>query len=506
MSDLLIFLQGFVLALILILVSVNYTRRPKNLAPGPFPLPILGNLVQLGWINATKPHVAFAKLGEKYGDVMSIQLGSVYAVVLNSYEVMEEYLPKPEFSHRFFNGWISERTLSKRLGVVFAESPSPWQELRRFSLRSLREFGFGKKNGMHAIIHAEIEEIISDLKSKIGENNGIITFDEYFSISTLNLVWSMLAGTRYEHSNPKLLKLTNVVKEFFLSTNTGNNVLLAFPEWRNWFPNWTGMTAQRNCHHKTNSFFQEIIDERRELGIYKTNPENLIDQFLFEIDAEAKKGGSENAPIFSEDQLVGLMNDMFMAGSETSSNTLAWSLLYLIRNPEMQEKLQKEIEVVVPHGTFPTAEHETQLHYARAILAETHRISSVLPLMAPRAVVEDTYCRKFLVPKGTYVMANIYNIHHDKIYWKDPENFRPERFIDNEGHFKSDPRVKPFGFGKRNCLGEPLASTSLLHYLVVLMQNFTFRGVPNEPLPTDVPVDGITIAPQVYRALLECRA
>ncbi|CAL8121418.1 unnamed protein product [Orchesella dallaii] len=500
-----VFSTPLLVVLVIFLISKLFKRRPKNLPPGPLPLPFIGNLLQLAWINPTEPYRAFAKMSEKYGNIMSIQLGSVYAVVFNSFEVMEEYLVKPEFSDRFYNDWMQERTFQKQLGIIFSHYLSPWQELRRFSLRTLRDFGFGKRNKMHPIIQAELEEVMTNIKTKIKEDNGIITFDGYFSISTLNLMWSMLAGARYEHSDPKLLKLTQVIKDFLASNNVTTNVLFAFPEWRHWFPDLTGMTAQRKCFKETNDFFQGIVNERKQLEAYKSMPENLIDEFLHEIELQEKEKGKGNESIFTEEQLVALVNDFFLAGAETTASTTAWCLLFLLTNPEVQKKLQEEIDRVVPNGTFLTEEHEPLLHYTRATLSETLRMGDVLPLMVPRSATEDTTCGGFFIPKGTYIMANTHKINHDKDYWKDPETFRPERFIDDNGHFKSDPRLKPFGFGKRACLGERLASMSLLHYLTALMQNFTFLAVPNESPPSIEPLVGLTNGPHTYRALVECR-
>ncbi|ODM92885.1 Methyl farnesoate epoxidase [Orchesella cincta] len=411
---------------------------------------------------------------------------------------MEEYLTKPEFSDRYFNGWMAEKSWNKQLGIIMSKYPHPWTQLRRFSLRHLRDFGFGKRDAMQSVIHAELHDLVHELNISLKENNGIHTFDNYFTVSALNVVWSMLAGRRFEHSDPKLLRLTKILKELFESCNVANSFLFVFPEWRNWFPEWTGMSTQRRIFKEMNDFLQEFVDGRKKLGIYKTSPENLVDGFLREMETW---DDSE----FTEQQLVALMGDFFMAGSETSSNTLAWCIVYLIRNPEVQEKLQKEIDSVVPKGTFPDAEHESKLHYVKATLAETHRRASVLPLGGPRTATEDSYCKEFLIPKGTYIITNLHGIHHDKAYWKDPENFRPERFLDENGKFKSDPRLKPFGFGKRICLGEPVASLSLLQYLTVLVQNFTFYWVPNEPLPAINPVLGITNGPQAFRALIECR-
>ncbi|CAL8124686.1 unnamed protein product [Orchesella dallaii] len=235
--------------------------------------------------------------------------------------------------------------------------PEPWQEIRRFSLRTLRDFGYGKRNRMHIVIESELTDIVQELRTSVKENNGIHTFDCYFTLSILNVLWSMLAGTRYEHNDPKLLTLIKLVRDMMSSCNFGNSVLLAYPEWKDWFPDWTGLTLQRKCWKETNIFFQEFINERKQLGIYKSNPENVIDEFLHEVDARAEQNDTE----FTEQQLIALMSDFFIAGSETTSHTLSWCILYLILNPHVQKKLQAEIDSLVPNGTFPTVEHESKL-------------------------------------------------------------------------------------------------------------------------------------------------
>ncbi|ODM87145.1 Methyl farnesoate epoxidase [Orchesella cincta] len=498
-------LVGLLLLLLIVFLNENFLKARKNLAPGPLCFPFLGNLIQIAWINSKEPHLAFSRLAEVYGNIFSFQMGSVYSVVINSFELMEEYLHKPEFSDRYFNAWLAERTWHKRLGIIFAKYPEPWHQLRRFSLRSLKDFGLGKRSRMHSNIHDELFDIVSELKRSVKETNGIHSFDDYFTVSALNVVWSLLAGRRYEHSDPTLLRLTKMFKDSLESCNFGNSLPFAFPEWRNWFPDWTGMSTQRRCAKETNTFFQEFVDKRKMLGVYKIRPENLVDEFLYEIDKQMEELGADDENVFTEQQLIIVMSDFFIAGSETTSNTLAWCILHLLRNPKVQEKLQNEIDSLVPKETLLDVEHESKLHYVRATLAETHRMASIFPMMVPRAVTKDTFCGKFLIPKGTYVIGNLHAIHHERSYWKDPDNFRPERFLDESGKFRSDPRLKPFGFGKRACLGEPIAAMTLIHYLATLMQNFTFLPVPSQPLPTLSPIIGVTSAPRKFQALVKCR-
>ncbi|ODM94793.1 Methyl farnesoate epoxidase [Orchesella cincta] len=468
-------LLGLLSLLLLIYLNENL-RTKRNLPPGPFRLPVIGNLIQVALADSKEPYKAFKKLGQQYGDIMSIQLGSLYSVVLNSYEDMEEYLPTADYSDRLFTAWFAERTFDKRLGIIFAKYQEPWQVLRRFCLRSLRDFGFGKRSKMHTVIESELHDIVKELQMSVKENDGIHTFDCYFTLSVLNVLWAMLAGTRYEHSDPKLLRLIKLTRDMMSSCNFGNNILLAYPEWKDWFPDWTGLTVQRKCYRETNAFFQEFIDQRRKLGAYKTNPENMVDEFIREIETNGED------TVYSDQQLVIIMNDLFVAGSETTSHTISWCILYLLLNQDIQNKLQEEIDLIVPKGTFPTVEQESQLHYLKAVLAETHRIASVVPLMVPRAAEKDTTCRKYFIPKGTYVIANIHGMHHNKDYWKDPDTFCPERFLDADGKYKPDARLKPFGFGKRLCLGarhhiDPftISPSSKLHF-TQSQPTSTFRG------------------------------
>ncbi|ODM94784.1 Methyl farnesoate epoxidase [Orchesella cincta] len=468
-----------VLSLYLLVLFVKENFRNKNASPGPLRFPLVGSLIQIAKIHPTQPYVAFTKMKEKYGDVISIKLGSVDAVVFNSCDVMEEYLTKTEFSDRYCNAWMQERTFQKRLGIIFGVYPDPWQAVRSYCLRSLREFGYGKRSRMHSAIQDELTEVVYELKESIKENNGIHYFDTCFTISTLNVLWSMLAGRRYEHSDPNLLKLLKIMRKMMESCNFGNSFLLAYPQWKDWFPDWTGMTLQRNCFKEMNGFCQDFIDERRKIGVYETNPENMVDEFLAEIDAHKEDPNT----LYTDQQLIAIMNDLFMTGSEAS---ICYPFCRIFTGREMHASSSK-------------------LHYVRATLAETHRMATVVPLMGPRVAGKDSFCGKYFIPKGTYIIGNMYGIFRDKVHWKDPDNFRPERFLDDNGKFKSDEWLKPFGFGRRACLGESLASMNLLYYITVLMQNFVFLPVPNEALPTTEPIVGVTTGHHPFRALLKCR-
>jgi len=134
-----------------------------------------------------------------------------------------------------------------------------WKNLRRFSLQSLRDYGFGKKQSMEKVIHLELSDLINELDMQSTANNGIHNMHEFFTLSLLNILWSMVAGTRYLHDDPQLIKLMKINETLFRSGNFGNSILFAFPALRNYFPVSTGMQAQWDFYNASKKFFRVCL-------------------------------------------------------------------------------------------------------------------------------------------------------------------------------------------------------------------------------------------------------
>jgi len=132
----------------------------------------------------------------------------------------------------------------------------------------------------------------------------------------------------------------------------------------------------------------------------------------------------------------------------------------------------------------------------------------------------------FLILQGTLVMPNFHSVFNDKNYWKDPEVFRPERFLNQDGTLNKGDHLFPFGLGynlfyripsnicftllifgvgRRMCLGEPLANKTYFLFTASLIKSFTFESVPGEPLPTLDPLNCFTLSYQGFRALVTPR-
>ena len=132
---------------------------------------------------------------------------------------------------------------------------------------------------------------------------------------------------------------------------------------------------------------------------------------------------------------------------------------------------------------LPSLDDKPDLHYTNAVLFESFRYTSFVFASVPHYATSDVRLREYVIPKGAIVLISLYHVMHDPEYFKDPETFNPDRFLNENGEFVNDERVIPFGIGKRFCLGQSLAEKEFFLFFTGLMQKFKFEP-GNKPLPS----------------------
>ncbi|XP_026686643.1 uncharacterized protein LOC103519287 [Diaphorina citri] len=204
----------------------------------------------------------------------------------------------------------------------------------------------------------------------------------------------------------------------------------------------------------------------------------------------------------TDDQLLVLLLDLFMAGSETTSNSLSFSVLYLIRYPHVQRKIQEEIDSL---NKEPTILDRYKCPYLEATIMEIMRHGNTAPIGVAHRAMKTSRLGSYVIPQDSIILVNLWSIMRDQEHWGDPDVFRPERFIHpTSGEVLYDETLIPFGLGKRRCLGEPMARTSLFIFLSSLLYHFNISIPSDEPLPAVTVLDGVTLAPAPYKAPSEC--
>ena len=150
----------------------------------------------------------------------------------------------------------------------------------------------------------------------------------------------------------------------------------------------------------------------------------------------------------SEFSLLKAAGDLFLAGTETTSTAINWTLLYFLHHPEVQDKCYNEICDVIGTGRLPSFGDKANMTYLEATTMEVLRAANIAPLATYHASPHDITFRGHVIPKDAVILPNLDSVLQDPEIWGDPENFRPERFIDPDGKVKRPEEFIPFGMGK----------------------------------------------------------
>ncbi|XP_001502906.3 cytochrome P450 2D14-like [Equus przewalskii] len=484
-------LLAVAVAIFLLLVDLMHRRQrwAPRYPPGPMPLPGLGNLLQ---VDFQDPRCSFTRLRDRFGDVFSLQLAWTPAVVINGLAAMREALvhrsedtsdrpPVPIFEHLGF-GPRSE-------GLVMARYGQTWREQRRFSVSTLRNFGLGKKS-LEQWVTQEASYLCAAFDDQAGRP---FSPDALLNKAVSNVIASLTFGRRFDYNDPRFLRLLDLTEDL-LKEETGfaPEVLNAIPM----FLHIPGLPAKVFPGHKAfMALLDELIAEHRKTRDLAQPPRDLTDAFLDEV--EKAMGNPESS--FNDENLRLVLADLFPAGMVTTSTTLAWGLLLMILHPDVQRRVQQEIDEVIGQARRPEMGDQARMPFTMAVVHEVQRFADIIPLGAPHMTSRDIEVQGFLIPKGTTLITNLSSVLKDETVWKKPFRFHPEHFLDAQGRFVKQEAFMPFSAGRRSCLGEPLARMELFLFFTCLLQRFSFSVPAGQPRPSDHGVFGSMVTPAPYQ-------
>ncbi|XP_056416274.1 cytochrome P450 3A4-like isoform X2 [Hyla sarda] len=239
-------------------------------------------------------------------------------------------------------------------------------------------------------------------------------------------------------------------------------------------------------------FFQDAIKrikKNRNKGIHSER----VDFLQLMVDAQSKdnNAGEETHGYkeLTDSEILAQGLIFIMAGYETTSTTLMFLAYHLATHPDVQTKLQEEIDTFLPNKAPPTYEALTQMEYLDAVLNENLRFYPAAGRIE-RVCKTTTEINGVTIPKGVVTVIPAFVLHRNPEIWTDPEEFRPERFS-KENRDTIDPYTfLPFGAGPRNCIGMRFALTNMKSVITLLLQNFSFRTCKDTPIPLEIDTTG----------------
>uniref|UniRef100_A0A0R0IE90 Uncharacterized protein n=2 Tax=Glycine subgen. Soja TaxID=1462606 RepID=A0A0R0IE90_SOYBN len=387
--------------------TTRETSPVSSSPPSPPKLPIIGNLHQLG----TLTHRTLQSLAQTYGPVMLLHFGKVPVLVVSTSEAAHEVMKAHDlvFSNRPHRKMVDIFFYGSK-DVAFAPYGNYWRQIRSICVLHLLS---AKKVQSFGAVR---EEVLKDMAS-------------------------VALGKRYSgEGGIKLREPLNEMLELL-----GASVIGDFIPWLDLLGRVNGMYGRaERAAKQIDEFFDEVV-------------EYIAKAFLVQV---TKIKMFLNLPV-----------DMFSASTETTSSVLGWAMTELLRHPNVMQKLQDEVRNVIGDRiTHINEEDLCSMHYLKVVVKETLRLHPPVPLLVPRESMQDTKVMGYDIASGTQIIVNAWAIARDPLYWDQPLEFKPERFlnssIDIKGH---DFQVIPFGAGRRGCPGITFAlvvNELVLAYLV----------------------------------------
>ncbi|XP_066553586.1 cytochrome P450 2K6-like [Amia ocellicauda] len=463
--------------------KLSFTVNGTHFPPGPRALPIIGNIHIM---DLKRPFKTLIELSATYGSVFSIQLGLRKMVVLAGYETVKEALVTyaDEFAER------PDIPIFKRIargnGIIFGHGES-WKTIRRFTLTALRDLGMGKRT---IEIIEESEYLVKAIEA---QNGRPFQTTILLNSASSNIIVSILIGHRLDYDDNNFRKLVEMLNESMKLT--GGPIIQLY----NMYPMFHFLPGphRKVLRHQDNlkSFFREIFIEHREI-LDENDSRSYIDAFMNKQEVEKNNPQSH----FHEWNLLCSVTNLFVAGTDTLSNTLSWAILLMIKYPDIQKQVHEEIDRVIG-GSTPRIQHRQLMPFSDALIHETQRFADIIPMNLPHETTKDVTLRGYSIPKGTYIIPLLRSVHRDEAYWEKPDEFDPSHFLDAEGKFVKRDAFMPFSAGRRVCVGETLARMELFLFFTSLLQRFSFH-LPAGAEEKDIDlssVGALTMAPQPHR-------
>ncbi|XP_077868074.1 cytochrome P450 1A1-like [Saccoglossus kowalevskii] len=485
------------LVVFLVAYGLLNLRPPSGFPPGPMGYPFIGNMLDL----ATNPHIKFMQYANQYGDVITIKVGTSNYVVLNTIEVINEALVKKQNDFAGRTSHYSENLFSENgENIISGDFTPKWKFLRKVGHQAIRNYASGEK--LEDLVR---HEAFPRLQKAVADKNGEPFYPKpllYFMVA--NIIATMCFGQKYELDDPELKEILKMIDD--AKESIGNGLVADFIPIFQYIPT-SGIRAVKSMMATWHGLIQRKVTAHKD-KFNKDNPEvhDLIDDLL-KIQNEAKIAGEDQADKLTDVNLRQTVSDIFGAGLDTTTNTFDWCIAFLACYPDVQTKVQNEIDDVIGLDRLPLLSDKGKLPYCDAVIHEVMRIRTVAPFAAPHKTCCDTSVGGYNLPKDTMVFLNLWNVHMNDKHWDNPGEFRPERFLDTDGKALPKPEsFLPFSAGRRVCLGEVLAKSEMFLVFICLFQHYTFKVAPGKEKPDLNPcVDDLIVRCRPYNVVAHPR-
>ncbi|KAK7246435.1 hypothetical protein RIF29_41303 [Crotalaria pallida] len=473
-------LLEFLIPLFLFVLFIYYRPSPSSKSKSkhrlPYPpspklrLPFVGHLHLL----ELPLHHSLIKLSKQYGPLYSLYFGSMPTIVASTPELFKLFLQTHEassFNTRFQTSAIQRLTYDNSVAMVpFAPY---WKFIRKLIMNDLLNATTVSK--LRPLRTKEINKVLKVL-AKNAETRGVVNMTEELLSWTNSTISTMMLGEA-ELVKDIVREVLKIFGEYSLSDFIWPLKKLKVGEYEKRID---------SIFNRFDPVIDKVINKRQEIVARRKRGEEVEGESVVFLDTLLEYAEDPTMEIkISREQIKGLVVDFFSAGTDSTATATEWVLAELINNPHVLKKAQDEINEVVGKDRLVDELDVPNLPYLRAIVKENFRLHPPLPVVK-RKCVQDCVIDNYLIPEGALILFNVWAVGRDPKYWDRPNEFRPERFLENvEGGDQQGPidvkgqhfQLLPFGSGRRMCPGVNLATSGISTLLAGLIQCFELRPV-----------------------------
>ncbi|KAL6549683.1 hypothetical protein OROMI_020171 [Orobanche minor] len=450
---------------------------PKRLPPSPRKLPLIGNLHQLGLY----PHRSLQSLSQRYGPLMLLHLGVKPVLLVSSVEAAREIMKNQDviFSNRPRLS-IADRLFYSGKDVGFAPYGDYWRQMR--SICVLQLLSNTRVQSFRRVREEETSLMVENIRRS---RSPAVDLSETVVLLANDVISRVALGKKYS-AGEQGRKIKELFREF--TELAGTFCVRDSLPWLGWIDRLSGLDARvESVVKRVDEFMEAVVQEHR--STEKGQRESNFVDILLQLQRENKDS-------FDDNSLKGVILDMFGAGSETTSTSLEWTMAELIKNPRCMKILQEEVIRVAGTRREVDEDDLEKMPYLKAVFKEGLRLHAPAPLLVPRESTHDTKVMGYDIAAGTQIMISAWTISRDPALWENPEDFKPERFLDTSIDYKGQHfELIPFGAGRRICPGVSFAVAVSELALAKLVHAFDFDlpdGIRKEDLEM-AETNGITV-------------
>ncbi|XP_041533909.1 cytochrome P450 3A25-like [Microtus oregoni] len=458
-------------SLVLIYIYGTYSHGVfKKLGiPGPKPLPFLGTV--LGYRNGLwKFDIDCYK---KYGKIWRFYDGRQPVLAITDPEIIKTVLVKECYSI-----FTNRRTFGPAGTMKKAITISEDEEWKRLRTLLSPTFTSGKLKEMFPIIGQYGDTLVKNLRRE-EEKGKPITMKDILGAYSMDVITGTSFGVNIDSLNNPQDPFVQKTKKILTNLDFLNPLFLTIFM----FPFLTPVYEMLSISifpNRLMDFFYEFIKKMKQNHL-DSNQKTRVDFLHLMMNTQNSKG-KESQKALSDMEITAQSVVFIFAGYEATSTSISFIMYTLATHPDVQKKLQDEIDRVLPNQAPVTYDALMDMEYLDMVVNETLRLYPAASRL-DRISKKDVEINGVFIPKGTVVMVPTFPLHRDPEYWPEPEEFRPERFSkENKGSI--DPYVyTPFGNGPRNCLGMRFALISMKLAVISVLQNFTLLPSEETQIP-----------------------